>query len=73
MFLIESSGVSWGYHGCARQTAKTEMEKLKKKDMTMQDVVKEVASRIIYVVHDEVKDTSFELELSWVGEATGGK
>ncbi|KAL8619687.1 Proteasome subunit alpha type-3 [Nucella lapillus] len=76
MFLIEPSGVSWGYHGCAigkaKQTAKTEIEKLKMKDMTMQDLVKEVA-RIIYVVHDEVKDKSFELELSWVGEGTGGK
>lgn len=76
MFLIEPSGVSWGYHGCAigkaKQTAKTEIEKLKMKDMTMQDLVKEVA-RIIYVVHDEVKDKSFELELSWVGEATGGR
>ena len=27
----------------------------------------------IYVVHDEVKDKSFELELSWIGEQTGGK
>lgn len=24
--------------------------------------------RRIYVVHDEVKDKTFELELSWVGE-----
>ena len=24
--------------------------------------------RRIYVVHDEVKDKQFELELSWVGE-----
>ena len=23
----------------------------------------------IYVVHDEVKDKNFELELSWVGES----
>lgn len=76
MFLIEPSGVSWGYYGCAigkaKQTAKTEIEKLKMKDMTMQDLVKEVA-KIIYMVHDEVKDKAFELELSWVGEATGGR
>jgi 20S proteasome subunit alpha 7 len=26
----------------------------------------------IYMVHDEVKDKSFELELSWVGEHTNG-
>eukprot|EP00745_Piridium_sociabile_P001569 TRINITY_DN109691_c0_g1_i1.p1 TRINITY_DN109691_c0_g1~~TRINITY_DN109691_c0_g1_i1.p1 ORF type:complete len:255 (+),score=67.93 TRINITY_DN109691_c0_g1_i1:132-896(+) len=76
MYLVEPSGVSWGYYGCAigkaKQTAKTEIEKLKMKDMTMQELVKEVA-RIIYVVHDEVKDKSFELELSWVGDGTGGR
>lgn len=76
MYLIDPSGVSWSYHGCAvgkaKQNAKTEIEKLKMKDMTMQELVKEVA-KIIYIVHDEVKDKSFELELSWVGESTGGK
>ena len=34
-------------------------------------MVKE-AARIIYMVHDEVKDKMFELELSWVGEFTNG-
>jgi len=76
MYLIEPSGVSWGYHGCAigkaKQTAKTEIEKLKMKDMSMRDLVKEVA-KIIYMVHDEVKDKAFELEMSWVGAETGGK
>lgn len=24
----------------------------------------------IYVVHDEIKDKNFELEMSWIGEAT---
>jgi len=76
MYLVEPSGVSWGYHGCAigkaKQNAKTEIEKLKMKDMSITDLVKEVA-KIIYVVHDEVKDKAFELELSWVGEITGGK
>lgn len=76
MYLIEPSGVSWGYHGCAigkaKQTAKTEIEKLKMKDMSMKDLVKEVA-KIIYMVHDEVKDKAFELEMSWVGAETGGK
>lgn len=76
MYLIDPSGVSWGYYGCAtgkaRQAAKTEIEKLKMKDMPIVDLVKEVA-KIIYIVHDEVKDKNFELELSWVGEMTGGK
>uniref|UniRef100_A0A670HX40 Proteasome subunit alpha type n=1 Tax=Podarcis muralis TaxID=64176 RepID=A0A670HX40_PODMU len=76
LYMIDPSGVSYGYWGCAigkaRQAAKTEIEKLQMKDMTCRDVVKEVA-KIIYIVHDEVKDKAFELELSWVGEITKGK
>lgn len=75
LFMVEPSGVCYGYYGCAigkaKANAKTEIEKIKMKDMSIKDLVKEVA-KIIYVVHDEVKDKSFELELSWVGEATGG-
>lgn len=76
MYVIDPSGVSFGYYGCAigkaKQAAKTEIEKIKMKDMLCVDLVKEVA-KIIYIVHDEVKDKNFELELSWVGEVTGGK
>uniref|UniRef100_A0A2K5QK36 Proteasome subunit alpha type n=1 Tax=Cebus imitator TaxID=2715852 RepID=A0A2K5QK36_CEBIM len=54
------------------QAAKTEIEKLQMKEMTCRDIVKEVA-KIIYIVHDEVKDKAFELELSWVGELTNGR
>ncbi|KAL3874635.1 hypothetical protein ACJMK2_037620 [Sinanodonta woodiana] len=76
MYMIDPSGVSYGYNGCAigkaKQAAKTEIEKLKMKDMTCAELVKEVA-KIIYIVHDEVKDKHFELELSWVGEMTGGR
>ncbi|TRY98460.1 hypothetical protein DNTS_017515 [Danionella cerebrum] len=42
------------------------------KEMTCRELVKEVA-KIIYIVHDEVKDKAFELELSWVGEVTKGR
>ena len=32
------------------------------------------AAKVIYVVHDEVKDKDFELELSWISEAdTAGR
>ena len=76
LYMIDPSGVSYGYWGCAigkaRQAAKTEIEKLQMKEMTCRDVVKEVA-KIIYIVHDEVKDKAFELELSWVGELTKGR
>lgn len=38
----------------------------------MEQLAKE-AARIVYVVHDELKDKHFELELAWVGEKTNGK
>jgi len=75
LYMIEPSGVFYGYHGCAvgkaKQNAKTEIEKLKLENMTCKDAVKEIA-RIVYIVHDEVKDKAFELELSWVGTETDG-
>lgn len=75
LYLADPSGVSWGYYGCAvgkaKQAAKTEIEKLKMQNMTCKELVKEVA-KIIYTVHDEVKDKEFELEMSWVGEVSGG-
>ncbi|CAH1792259.1 unnamed protein product [Owenia fusiformis] len=76
MYVIDPSGTSHGYWGCAigkaKQNGKTEIEKIKMKDMTCRELIKE-AAKIIYVVHDEVKDKNFELELSWVGEVSNGK
>lgn len=76
MYSIEPSGVCHGYYGCTvgkgKQAAKTEIEKIKMKEMGLRELVNEV-SRIIYTVHDEVKDKAFELELSWVGKDTGGR
>uniref|UniRef100_G3MMG5 Proteasome subunit alpha type n=1 Tax=Amblyomma maculatum TaxID=34609 RepID=G3MMG5_AMBMU len=76
LYCIDPSGTSWGYFGCAigkaRQAAKTEMEKLNMKDLDCRQLIKE-AARIIYVVHDEVKDKNFELELSWVCKESDGK
>lgn len=40
--------------------------------MSSKDLVKE-AARIIYLVHDELKDKQFELEMSWVGVHTNGR
>ncbi|KAH7954868.1 hypothetical protein HPB49_022377 [Dermacentor silvarum] len=75
LFCIDPSGTSWGYFGCAigkaRQAAKTEMEKLNSKDLDCRQLIKE-AARIIYVLHDEVKDKNFELELSWVCKESDG-
>ncbi|KAJ3193702.1 hypothetical protein HK101_004331 [Irineochytrium annulatum] len=76
LFVVEPSGVHYGYFGCAigkgRQLAKTEIEKLKLTELSAREAVKE-AARIIYAVHDEVKDKDFELELSWVCAESGGK
>lgn len=76
LFSIEPSGVSYGYHtiaiGKAAQNAKTELEKVKFKDLKCNELVKE-AAKIIYTVHDEIKDKHFELELGWIGKVTGEK
>jgi 20S proteasome subunit alpha 7 len=74
MYTVEPSGICSGCFGAtigkAKQAAKTEIEKIKMKDMTINGLVKDVA-KIIYTVHDEVKDKAFVLELSWVGAETG--
>jgi len=76
LYVIEPSGVFYGYHGAAvgkgRQLAKTELEKLDLPNMTTRQAVFE-AARIIYLVHDDAKDKDFELELSWVGAETDNK
>jgi len=76
LYMIEPSGVCYGFFGCAigkgKLAAKTEIEKLKLSEMTSRQAAKEVA-RIIYKVHDDAKDKDFELELSWVCEESGFK
>ncbi|KAF8528786.1 20S proteasome subunit [Hysterangium stoloniferum] len=75
LYVIEPSGVFYGYNGAAvgkgRQLAKTELEKLKLSEMTTREAVME-AARIIYLVHDDAKDKEFELEMSWIGDETQG-
>lgn len=75
LYNIDPSGVYWGYYGCAigkaKQAAQTEIEKLKLKELSCRELIKE-AAKIIYVVHDEVKDKQFELQLSWVCKESKG-
>uniref|UniRef100_U5EZB3 Proteasome subunit alpha type n=1 Tax=Corethrella appendiculata TaxID=1370023 RepID=U5EZB3_9DIPT len=75
MYMIDPSGVSCGYFGCAigkaKQSAKTEIEKLKLAEMTVHELINS-AGKIIYQVHDELKDKDFKLELSWVCQASNG-
>jgi len=74
LYMIEPSGVMYGFHGCAagkgRQAAKTELEKLKFSELTAREAISEIA-RIIYAIHDEAKDKDFELELAWVCTESG--
>lgn len=80
LFVVEPSGVFWGYHGCAigkgKQFAKTEIEKLDLASLSLEQAVEEVARMCvstrytnisIYKAHDDAKDKEFELELSWIG------
>ncbi|AMD20559.1 HDL185Cp [Eremothecium sinecaudum] len=71
LYMLEPSGAYWGYKGAAtgkgRQSAKAELEKLVangKPELSARDAVKE-AARIIFVAHEDNKEKSFEVELSW--------
>eukprot|EP01087_Luapelamoeba_hula_P002318 TRINITY_DN11_c0_g1_i1.p1 TRINITY_DN11_c0_g1~~TRINITY_DN11_c0_g1_i1.p1 ORF type:complete len:286 (+),score=57.35 TRINITY_DN11_c0_g1_i1:99-860(+) len=74
LFMIDPSGTSWGYFGCAigkgSRAAKTEIEKLPLAEMTAREAVKH-AAKIIHMVHDDVKDKAFELEMSWICTESG--
>ncbi|KAE8163135.1 nucleophile aminohydrolase [Aspergillus tamarii] len=76
LYMIEPSGLYWGYYGAAtgkgRQAAKAELEKLdlSSGNLSLVDAVKE-AARIIYVAHEDSKDKDFELEMSWISSLDG--
>ncbi|MCJ1412890.1 hypothetical protein MMC19_006990 [Ptychographa xylographoides] len=76
LYMIEPSGMYWGYYGAAtgkgRQSAKGELEKLDLAagTLSLHDGVKE-AARIIYVAHEDTKDKEFELEMTWISSLDG--
>ncbi|KAL2002100.1 hypothetical protein VTN02DRAFT_661 [Thermoascus thermophilus] len=76
LYMIEPSGLYWGYYGAAtgkgRQAAKAELEKLdlSSGNLSLYDAVKE-AARIIYVAHEDSKDKDFELEMTWISSLDG--
>ncbi|KAL7735371.1 hypothetical protein ACLKA6_003222 [Drosophila palustris] len=75
LYKIEPSGTSFGYYACAsgkaKQQAKTEMEKFKFADMNTDELVRS-GGKIIYQVHDELKDKDFRYEMGIVGKETNG-
>ncbi|KAF6227310.1 hypothetical protein HO133_008753 [Letharia lupina] len=76
LYMIEPSGLYWGYYGAAtgkgRQAAKAELEKLDlaSGNLSLEAGVRE-AARIIYVAHEDSKDKDFELEMSWISSTEG--
>lgn len=79
LYMVEPSGLYWGYYGAAtgkgRQAAKAELEKLKldPKDsdcISLEQGVNE-AARVIWVAHEDNKDKEFEIEMTWVSAVNG--
>ncbi|KUI66058.1 putative proteasome subunit alpha type-7 [Cytospora mali] len=76
LYMIEPSGLYWGYYGAAtgkgRQAAKAELEKLdlSGEGITLEEAVKH-AARIINLAHDDNKDKEYELEMSWISNHDG--
>lgn len=71
LHMVEPSGVNFRYYGCAigksRQSIKTEIERLNLNSLSVREGLKEI-SRIIHIIHDDVKDKPFEFEASWICE-----
>jgi 20S proteasome subunit alpha 7 len=76
LYMIEPSGECHKYFAIAvgkgSQHARVELEKLDLKQMTCAEAIVKCAE-IIYSIHDEVKDKPFELEISWVSDASEKK
>jgi len=76
LYSVDPTGTSYRYSAAAigkyRQGAKTELEKINFNTITCRDAVKEIA-KIIYKLHDDIKDKEFELELSWICEESKRK
>eukprot|EP00003_Mantamonas_plastica_P008586 TRINITY_DN1760_c1_g1_i2.p1 TRINITY_DN1760_c1_g1~~TRINITY_DN1760_c1_g1_i2.p1 ORF type:complete len:204 (+),score=80.99 TRINITY_DN1760_c1_g1_i2:252-863(+) len=76
LYMVDPSGVSYGYFACAigkaKSAAKAELEKLDFESITCEEAVKQVA-KILEQVHDDIKDKDYELEMSWVCDASNKK
>ena len=73
LYALEPSGSVSKYFACAigkmKQGASSELEKLNFATITCREAVDEIA-RLIYRLHDTVKDKELELEFSWITTAT---
>jgi len=69
LYTLDSSATCHRYFaasaGKGKASASSELEKLNFEKITCREAVKEIA-KIIYKLHDEVKEKDMELEMSWV-------
>eukprot|EP00484_Ammonia_sp_Unknown_P030346 CAMPEP_0197035746 /NCGR_PEP_ID=MMETSP1384-20130603/13452_1 /TAXON_ID=29189 /ORGANISM="Ammonia sp." /LENGTH=264 /DNA_ID=CAMNT_0042465843 /DNA_START=68 /DNA_END=862 /DNA_ORIENTATION=- len=76
LYCIEPSGECLRYYGIAvgkgSQQARVQLEKLNFDTITCKEAAIKIAE-IIYQLHDEVKDKPFELEMSWICDASQKK
>lgn len=80
LYMIEPSGLSFRYFGCAAgkgaNAAKTEIEKILNKrgdaGLTCAEAVEELAY-ILYTIRDHSKDKPFEIEMGWLTAANDFK
>jgi len=73
LHLIAPSGDFLRYVAAAdgkhKQAAKSELEKLPLETITSAEAVTEIA-KILYRLHDDIKDKEFELQMSWICDAS---
>jgi len=71
LYAIEPNGVCYRYYGTAigkyKQGSSSELEKIDFTQVTCREAINHVA-RILYKLHDEVKDKEMEVEISWVSD-----
>jgi len=76
LHMVDPSGECQKYFAMAvgkgQQAARVELEKIDFTTITCKDAILKLG-QIIYSIHDEVKDKPFELELSWVCDASHRK
>jgi len=73
LYSLEPSGVVNKYFACSlgkgKQGASSELEKLNFSTITVREAVDEIC-RIIYKLHDTIKDKELEIELSWICDSS---
>jgi len=73
LFMVEPSGTMFQYYGCAsgrgKQMARNEIEKVKFRDLTVEEAMPKVAG-ILLKCQEEMKDKKQELELSMISESS---